>query len=70
MAEEQKSKFSPLSAVVANNIWMDVAQEITPQQSRRVKYGPEETAFYNGVKARWEEHRRKNPHAMPYIPEL
>jgi hypothetical protein len=67
---EEKSKLSPLSAVIAVQIWMDVTQGLEPQQSRRVKYGTEETALYNTLKTDWEKYKKENPDAMPAIPEL
>ena len=48
----------------ARLISQDVADDVRPEDSKRVKYGREETEFYDRVKADFDEYRKKHPGAV------
>ena len=56
------SDYPNLTGDEANLIAMDVAQSIPPEESTRLKYGPEELAFYRDVKEQHEAKEKASPH--------
>ncbi len=53
-----------ISGGTANDIVLDIGQDVPPDKSTRVTYGPDELAFRKRVEDWWAKKREEDPKAV------